>query len=1457
MSKSMVRFMRWSAAGACAAALVVAADGAISIDGVQAAEVSKRTAVSSNGSGTNAAASIAAKPAIPAAKPVIPTAKLTAEASRFYSYKKDGASYFAISLQPSATAAPMVEAHDIVVMFDTSASQTGHYREKGLEILRTLLSGLGDKDRVHLVSVDVNSVPMTKTFVPVRGAEMTAALAELGKRVPLGSTDMVEALGSAAKHYSGDVTAPRAAIYIGDGVNNAGMTGDDLRQTIVALRAAQVSVSSYAIGPQLNNSLLAALANQTGGMLVVDAENNSGKDAGMYLSRVAREPVIWARSNGLPESLTEVYPAKMPPLRTDRDTVLVGRGSVDKPFAVELVGESAGKPITLNWNIEPQADNDENAYLASLVESAQADGGDGLPTVGTEGLLEARRMVNHGARNLAQLGHQAAASGNRKQAKQLANEAIRRDPNNQLAQDLRNVIDRPDAMNVAAPAVANGVAPAAGDLRLVKRQPVIEQAVGPASGGFVDEVTNQRDLIGQVIGQEVTTELTRARDRMAVDPLGVQQDLKLLLDKVEQAPEINANLRAQLHDRLVGAIREASRRTEEFEVRQLEALQRLQAAEVIRSTTEAIISREQRVKQLIERFNSLLAERRYQDAEFDGSRVALELMPNSPVTSNAVIVGRTIGYTAQSALFRDKHQKAVVDVLAQVDQANIPFPDDPPIVYPAADVWMDLTRRRVKYKAVDLSRSGSSEEKIYTALQQTTEFGFDDTPLKDAIEVIKDRHGIEIQFDDKALLDAAVASDTPVTRHVSGISLRSALRLLLRPLQLTYVVRDEVLSITTQADADARLVVKVYPVADLVLPISSGGGINPFQLGGGNQGGPGAFQGGGGGQGGFGGGGGGQGGFGGGGGGGGFGGGGQFNVLDDNDAMTPAVAPMGGAFAVPDTNVAAKPSDLKLSKKGATVTTPVAKSASKPAAVKTAAAAKAEINDDDNTPLLGAYEEPTAKKAPAFRVELKLTAGTDRDAAWDAYFANLGETSGIDKLSNDRQRLSKSYELNAAVREASRLLMREHKFSDVSAMIRGALRNGYAQPWMYEAMGLAMQADNQPKAEIERALMSSVDFATSGNELMHAALYMSRIGLEQRSMKLFKLAAALEPNRYEPYMHGLMLAQRMDDLASIRWACVGVLSRAWPKDKTEVFDTARHLAQATLERLKKEKRGADAAGFETAMNDALTRDLLVRVSWTGDADIDLVVEEPTGTVCSLRNPRTIAGGVMLGGSSAGKKSDGLGHSEDYVVPQGFSGDYKVLVRPIWGRVTAGKVTVDLYSHYGTKQSEHIRRQIPVGDKDSLVIFKLNDGRRKDPLDQVQVAVAADGQREIGRAILAQQLSSMSDSGAMRDLAIARQQANDRGIPFFRNGAVGFQPVISTLPEGTNMSAIAVVSADRRYVRITPTPLFSSIPEVSTFNFASGTGGTGVGGTNNGGGVGNNGGGGGNNGGGNNGGGGVF
>src|SRR5690349_4532634 len=77
----------------------------------------------------------------------------SSETARMEAYAKpDGASYFALSLVPQATLPP-AEACDVVVLVDTSASQMGPYRDKGMDVLRGLLSTLGDKDRVKLMAV--------------------------------------------------------------------------------------------------------------------------------------------------------------------------------------------------------------------------------------------------------------------------------------------------------------------------------------------------------------------------------------------------------------------------------------------------------------------------------------------------------------------------------------------------------------------------------------------------------------------------------------------------------------------------------------------------------------------------------------------------------------------------------------------------------------------------------------------------------------------------------------------------------------------------------------------------------------------------------------------------------------------------------------------------------------------------------------------------------------------------------------------------------------------------------------------------------------------------------------------------------------------------------------------------------------------------------------------------------
>jgi hypothetical protein len=256
----------------------------------------------------------------------------------------------------------------------------------------------------------------------------------------------------------------------------------------------------------------------------------------------------------------------------------------------------------------------------------------------------------------------------------------------------------------------------------------------------------------------------------------------------------------------------------------------------------------------------------------------------------------------------------------------------------------------------------------------------------------------------------------------------------------------------------------------------------------------------------------------------------------------------------------------------------------------------------------------------------------------------------------------------------------------------------------------------------------------------------------------------------------------------------------------------------------------------------------VVVIWTGDADIDLSVEEPSGTICSTRQARTTSGGVHLGdvASTEGKPGNAAtaikGLSEAYVCPEAFNGEYRLLIKNVWGRPTGGKVTVDVYTDFGTDQQSVDRQQIPIAEKNAIGVFEVKNGRRKDALPEAQVANIAKAQNAVNKQILAQQLAGLDDTQATRDFLSALTGGNNGNPnafrrPFFRRGAVGYRPQIERFPEGAGFQATAVISADRRYVRVSPTPFFSQINEVSTFNFVTGQGQQQQGGQGGGGGVG--------------------
>ncbi len=107
------------------------------------------------------------------------------------------------------------------------------------------------------------------------------------------------------------------------------------------------------------------------------------------------------------------------------------------------------------------------------------------------------------------------------------------------------------------------------------------------------------------------------------------------------------------------------------------------------------------------------------------------------------------------------------------------------------------------------------EQRIEATLEKSLDCDFTDTPLYDVVPFFAEYASIKMVIDVNALTEEGIAPDTPITRKLDGLRLRSLLHLILTPLQLAAIPKHDVLLVTTLAKAKQHLVTRTYPVSDL------------------------------------------------------------------------------------------------------------------------------------------------------------------------------------------------------------------------------------------------------------------------------------------------------------------------------------------------------------------------------------------------------------------------------------------------------------------------------------------------------------------------------------------------------------------------------------------------------------------------------------------------------------------
>ena len=765
--------------------------------------------------------------------------------------------HFAVAIK-SLHKATSINRHVIVV--DTSASQTGLFRENSLQVLKSLASVLPADHQVLLIAADSVFEPMSANFVTPGSAAFTAAVQKLSERTPMGATDLAVSLRKAVE--LADTDAPASLLYIGDGLSSSNLlTSSDLSQIISTMNEAEVSFHAMLLGPMVDTELSGILANQTGGTSQYPNHVSADAVAKELSEAISIAPEFVSNLRSTTGDLSLACTAHVA-LRSDRHTVVFGKGTPSREFTL-TANDSSGQPC--NWKATA-SENTIGNEVRILFERAASSKGMNSPVVGIGGLQsvssELATSVNRAiltAKQLVENGDQARAMDVAKRAQKLAGGDIRLTA---LMDELGNVSPPPKPASVLVPG---------------------DDVLGPPTANE-SEVLDQSEAKIQVRTEQLVQQ-TNAAIREAKEIASEQPDysltrLKDILETIKAAPELAPEKRDELERRVIDAIGFVQTRRETVAIERRQQSESRAVLEAEQRNLTEIRLEEERLQTLISQVRGLLDRAShgdpaaYEDAE-QVSRTALDMKPGNGTATAALVMSETLGQMSKTYRLKSLRQDRFLATLYQVELSHVPFPDEPPVIYPPADVWraLTLTRKR-KYESVSLRQQKESEKWLERMLDEPVKsLSFPgENPLPDILEQISNHftttygaagggagadYRMTILPDVKPLDEESVILQDVMIKDIEldGITLRNALAIILSQTdpELTYMIRNEVMFITTKAfaEADEQLATRVYQVGDLVIPpvdLGGGGGGGGGQggggLGGGQQGGGGGLGGG-------------------------------------------------------------------------------------------------------------------------------------------------------------------------------------------------------------------------------------------------------------------------------------------------------------------------------------------------------------------------------------------------------------------------------------------------------------------------------------------------------------------------------------------------------------------------------------------------------------------------------------
>jgi general secretion pathway protein D len=339
-------------------------------------------------------------------------------------------------------------------------------------------------------------------------------------------------------------------------------------------------------------------------------------------------------------------------------------------------------------------------------------------------------------------------------------------------------------------------------------------------GAPLDDAAAARQALVSQVFSDMTRRESEAKAMREKDPKGALALLQETRKKVETSA-----VEPGIRDRWLRQIDRSIEETQQFIAANRSRIELNEKNGNVRAEmNREALNKEQvqrKLAEMVDQFNHLSQDQRYEEARVVAEQ-AHELAPHELVTSVMVTESKLRLNYFREMQIKDQRDENTARELIDITKASDPGNGEP-INFPDAKSWHELSGRRAR-AAADHARHHRSQQEIEIEkkLQTPVNYSCHNRPLNEVLNQLAKLVNINIHIDEEGLREEGKSVDMPVTQELNcDIMLKSYLNLLLQQHHLCYIIKHEVLNITSESKKteSSQIYQVVYPVGDLVMPI--------------------------------------------------------------------------------------------------------------------------------------------------------------------------------------------------------------------------------------------------------------------------------------------------------------------------------------------------------------------------------------------------------------------------------------------------------------------------------------------------------------------------------------------------------------------------------------------------------------------------------------------------------------